>query len=225
MKIDAAALQLLILATPGLIWALFESSLRNQAKVQQFLFTVKVLVYGLISFALLGVIYSKFGWQFDVLNFSNGATFASRLDEILWSVPVAIVLAMISVANQTHGWSTSFLRSVGITDFSGTDDIWEFSLSIHGRQGEYVYVRDFEHDLAYFGYVLAYSDGTEKREILLEDVEVYDLDGALLYKLERIYLSLSCEGARIEFPGDLTEQTDVKRQQKTKPISTNASQG
>lgn len=216
MKIDAAALQLLILATPGLIWALFECSLRNQTKVQQFLFTVKVLVYGLISFTVLGFIYSRLGWQFDVLDFGNSAAFTSRLDEIFWSVPVAVALAVVNVANRTHGWSTSLLRRLRITDFSGTDDIWEFSLVVQGRQGEYVYVRDFDHNLVYFGYVWAYSDGTEKREILLEDVEVYDLDGKHLYKLERIYLSLPCEAARIEFPGKLTEQSNGgKRKQKT----------
>lgn len=210
MKLDAATLQLLILATPGLVWALIDTSVQNRGKVQQFLFTVKVLVAGLVCFAILGGIYSLVGISFDVLDFSESATFSNRLDEIGWSIPVAIFLAILTIANRTHCWLTGLLRVGNITDYSGTDDIWEFSLGFKGRHGEYVYVRDFDHNLVFFGYVLAYSDNSDVRELLLEDVEIYDLEATHLYNLDRFYVTMPCAGARVEFPSERTEQGSVK---------------
>lgn len=211
MKLDAATLQLLILATPGLVWALIDTSVQNRGKVQQFLFIVKVLVAGLVCFAILGLIYSLAGVKFDVLDFSGSATFSNRLDEIGLSIPIAIVLALLTIANRTHSWLTGLLRAANITDYSGTDDIWEFSLGFKGRHGEYVYVRDFDHNLVFFGYVLAYSDNSDVRELLLEDVEIYDLEAKHLYNLDRLYITMPCAGARVEFPSEKTEQVSVKR--------------
>lgn len=99
---------------------------------------------------------------------------------------------------------------LNITDYSGTDDIWESSLGFKGRQGEYVYVRDFDHNLVCFGYVLAYSDSSDVRELLLDDVQIYDLEATHLYNLERLYLTMPCDDARVEFPSDRTEQVNVE---------------
>jgi hypothetical protein len=73
-------------------------------------------------------------------------------------------------------------------------------MSQSGGQGEYVYVRDYEQSLAYFGYVRAYSDRVDVRELYLEDVEVRDFDGELCYTLKSLYLSQDADSARVEFP-------------------------
>lgn len=184
---------------------MLETSLTSQRKFEQFLFTVKALVYGLISFTVLGLIYRLLGVQFDVLDFSDGSRFLDRLDEIAWSVPVALLLGALSTANKTHRWVVRFLRWTHITDFSGTDDIWEFVQGMRGQIGEYVYVRDFENNLVYRGHVMAYSDDSEERELLLDDVSVFNLESEFMFNLDRIYLSFPKASARLEFPGEAME--------------------
>lgn len=203
MNLDVATLQLLILAIPGILWAMLESSLRGPTKSDQFVLALKILVYGLIAFSLAGVVYRTFNWRFDTFNFDKSLPFSDKVDEIIISIPIAILLAMASIANRTHCWTTGLLRYLKITNYSGTDDIWEYSLSLNGLNGEYVYVRDIPNDLVYFGYVEAYSDRNDLRELLLEDVAVYDSRSEPLYTLDRIYLSMDKECARIEFPSEI----------------------
>lgn len=219
MNLDIATFQLLILATPGIIWALFEDSLSRDKTKPQFLFFVRSLVYGLIAFSILWLIYNARGIKFDVLNFNRSSTFSSKIDEIAWSVPIALVLAIMSIANSNHGWTTRILRALKITDFTGTDDIWEYALGKSGQSGEYVYIRNFVDKLVYFGLVKAYSDRPDIREILLEDVSVYDLKSDLLFELDRIYITLECKSARIEFPCSLKENANARRSRKAKPIA------
>ena len=219
MKLDVTTIQLLILATPGLIWALLESSFRHHNKFQQFIFTIKALVYGLICFTILGLIYKLNSLRFHVLDFAPSVNFPEKLDEIGWSIVIAVGLAIMSIANRNYGWFVKFLRNLGATDYTGTDDIWEYALGLADGTGEYVYIRDFENELVYRGLLAAYSEGSEAREILLEDVDVYDLDSKFMFDLDRIYLTFAHGSERIEFPVRRSVKNDQPERQRHKAPS------
>lgn len=67
--------------------------------------------------------------------------------------------------------------------------------------GEWIIVRDKENNLAYFGSVRSYSEANDKREILLEEVDVYTSDTWIkLYSSEGVLLELSDKQFSIELP-------------------------
>ena len=60
-------------------------------------------------------------------------------------------------------------------------------------------VRDFETDLAYEGWVNAWSDTYEVNELLLRDVKVYKSSTAeLLYEVDSVYLTRAKDRLTIE---------------------------
>ena len=53
----------------------------------------------------------------------------------------------------------------------------------------WVYVRDNRTNLVYHGYIKKYSDSGQEREMLMEDVSVYNENSKHLYDLEQVYFS------------------------------------
>ena len=88
----------------------------------------------------------------------------------------------------------------------GDEDIWDFFHDIPDI--EWVFVRDHSFNLNYYGWIQAYSDPNEPRELLLRDVKIYDsLTGDCLGELDAIYLSRKNHTITIEvklpdFPKD-----------------------
>ena len=56
-------------------------------------------------------------------------------------------------------------------------------------RNDIVVVRDKVTTNTYYGRVVAFSDNSEIRELILEDVYVYDQEGDRLYHTESVYLS------------------------------------
>jgi len=92
-------------------------------------------------------------------------------------------------------------------------------LSLDETNGGWVYVRDGKTDLTYYGYISAFSDSHQERELLLSDVDVYgtnDLnDMELYYSVDYLYIARNRDDLTIEIPATLeetpttSEQTDV----------------
>jgi hypothetical protein len=73
---------------------------------------------------------------------------------------------------------------------------------------DWVIVRDHKVDLVYYAKISLFSDSGEKRELTLEDVEVYDTSWKLQYHTEKLYI------CRDDF--DLSIELDVESQRKAK---------
>jgi hypothetical protein len=63
----------------------------------------------------------------------------------------------------------------------------------------WVFVRDIENDLVYYGYIRAYSESREDRELILKEVEVYsNSTGEWKYAIPMMYLSREAHKLSIE---------------------------
>ncbi|MGB7372326.1 hypothetical protein [Erythrobacter sp.] len=201
MDVSFASIQIAILALPGILWAGLDSSTSHSAKTTGLRFWLKVFVFGLFSYAVLALFYRWLGFDFDAFQFDteNQSNFADKADEVIWAVPLSLVLACLWIAAKTHGIIPRFLRWVRISDASGCDDIWEYSLSKQSPVGNWVHVRDFQNKAIYEGWVKAYSDGTDVRELLLGHVSVYGFDGEKAYDQHALYLSRPTDNMNLEF--------------------------
>jgi hypothetical protein len=68
-------------------------------------------------------------------------------------------------------------------------------------------VRDHGHALAYYGFARYYSDSDKERELVLEEVDVYNNDtGEKLYEMKAVYLSLNKGDVSVQIPVTTTKK-------------------
>ena len=116
------------------------------------------------------------------------------------SVPIAFVLAILWLYFHNHkilGW---FLQKIQATKKFGDEDVWDFVFNSSMEEVEYIHIRDFKKELVYAGWVRAFSETDELRELFLQNVVLYNFKGQELYKVPKIYLARSPEDITIEFP-------------------------
>ena len=104
----------------------------------------------------------------------------------------------------THKSLQRLFRRFKITNYSGESELWEyfFDAQLHGTEAEcWVLVRDHRCGLAYLGWVRAFSDPEQKRELILQDVDVYTNDTAVYcYSAPLMYLARQRDDMTIEIP-------------------------
>jgi hypothetical protein len=65
---------------------------------------------------------------------------------------------------------------------------------------KYAHVRDYANEVIYAGYVVAYSERMDLRELALVDVCVYNSAAEHLYAVPRLYLARPISDITLEFP-------------------------
>jgi len=91
-------------------------------------------------------------------------------------------------------------RKIGATHRFGDEDVWEY---FHNSPdtGSWLYVRDHKEELVYYGWLEAYSESGDERELLLSDVEVYrDETDEPLDAVPLLYVSCDAYDFTIEIP-------------------------
>lgn len=201
MEISSATIQLVLLFIPGLFWAMLDAAHRPESQSGQFIYTLRVFVFGVISYAVVGCMYRVLDEPFDVMAFShNGWEFSDAIDEIFWAVLTSLLFAIIWIAGRTHKIITRALNKIGVTNHIADQDIWEFIFNSDTPKIKYAHVRDYENDLIYAGYIQAYSERMDLRELAMYEVEVYTGDAEMLYEAPYLYISRPINGVTLEFP-------------------------
>ena len=184
---------------------------RPPKQTQQFIYLVRTFLFGVISYAVVGLVYSRTGRTFDLLDLSAKQwKFASSLDELGWALVVALALSIVWVAVRTHKLVTRALNYLGISNYIADQDIWEFMFNSDTPRIKFAHVRDYKNELVYAGYVRAYSQSTDVRELAMYDVVVYDDKGTELYAAPYVYLSRAPSSITLEFPVAETENEQGK---------------
>lgn len=201
MEFSLATVQIALIFIPGLFWTMLDAAHRPTTQNGQFIYTLRVFVFGVISYAFLGLIYQGLGREFDILSFADpNWSFAKIGDEVLWAVAISIVLSVAWIAGRTHKIVTRFLNKIGASNHIADQDIWEFVFNSDDPKIKFAHVRDYENEVIYAGYVRAYSDRLDLRELAMTDVQVFDGDGVEIYSTPRLYLARPNNGITLEFP-------------------------
>ncbi|AYV55421.1 hypothetical protein EFP84_07785 [Leptospira kmetyi] len=219
MDISDLALRLIIVLIPGFLTTLIFRYLSTHKDYSNFYFIVLSSVFGLFNYLFL-----EFGYQIWFLFrnlyfwFMNKEPIPeSRLFVSLWKslmdrsfkvetseIVFASLIALGAALFYTWIYQKKIILRFAnvrlrLTNKSGDDDIWSHYLN--SKDVTWVWIRDFNHSLTYFGVIRAFSDSGTKRELLLSDVSVYALGGKKeLYSLNSAYLSLMDGMYSIEQP-------------------------
>jgi hypothetical protein len=204
MKIDLLIMQLAIIFLPGLIWARLDARFALTAKPSDTEFVIRAFVFGLASYAVTFGLYSLFGWTFTVADLGDAGTHtivnAAIAKEIVSALVVGLVLSIIWIYAATYKWLTRFLQIIGATRTYGDEDVWDCTFNSPRPEVEYVNFRDFDNKVIYSGYVNTFSETEKLRELVLRDVQVFNIDGVLQFEMPLLYIARKPENIHIEFP-------------------------
>ena len=210
--------KLIFLILPGLIGIAFFRALRGRRNRQNWELFVHVITLAFVSYFLIGFLYRILGISPDGLKSSAASiapiqaifeAFISKSEPLDWGVIVwtsmtaCLIVVLLSFID-THKWLQRPFRRFGITNYSGESELWEyfFNARPHGTEAKcWVLVRDHRTGLAYLGWVRAFSDPERKRELILQEVEVYTNDTATYcYSTPVMYFARQRDDLTIEIP-------------------------
>ena len=204
MGIDIVLVQLAIVFLPGLIWAQIDARYAAKEKAGQVQFIIRAFLFGMFSYLVVFIGYGLFRQSFSVLDIDaarqTGILLGHFADEILISIPVTLVLAVLWVYAATYKLLHRLLLWMRATKKYGDEDVWDYTFNSPGEEVEYVHVRDFDRGTTYAGWVRAFSATGRQRELLLRDVIVYDKDRGSSVPVPLLYLARDGESIHIEFP-------------------------
>ncbi len=196
--------QVAVLFLPGLIWASIDAKYVAKREVPQFQLLLNAFLFGVFTYTVLYLLMRQYGFTtslpaiFDET--SEKLQIGKAIDEIVWAVLLSVVLAVCWVYLGTYKIINRFLQRISATKKFGDEDVWDFVFNSNDAAVEYVNVRDFAKKIVYSGWVKAFSDRAELRELVLRDVQVYDFESKLLFDMPLIYVARKKDDIDIEFP-------------------------
>lgn len=210
--------QLAFVFLPGLIWAQLDVRYAQKAKPSQAEFLIRAFIFGLMTYATVYIAYACLEKEFSTLWISQvdpkSLSIGDFVDEVLWSLPVSFLLAIIWIAGSTYKWLTRFLQFIRVTQKYGDEDVWDFTFNSSRAEVEYVHLRDFEKNITYAGWVDSFSETGKLRELLLREVCIYDSEGNEI-EIPLLYLARKVDDIHIEFPYREVEQEQHNAQRST----------
>ncbi|MFV1579156.1 MULTISPECIES: DUF6338 family protein [unclassified Phaeobacter] len=212
---DFALAQLALIFMPGIIWATIDAMYGAGLKPQQTTLLIRAFMFGMATYAVLFLIYLGFGKSFgyqDLVNGPESVNFFELKDEIAWSVPLSFSLAVCWLWIVKFRLLVKLLHKIGATRRYGDEDVWSYTLNSDQANVEYVHFRDLENGFIFAGWVNAYSESEDFREILLASVIVYDEAGNEISRAPFLYLSRPKNNIWMEFPYRAEGYKDVREE-------------
>ena len=219
MGITEAALKILFLLIPGIIALGIIKSLGPKQPRSDLENALQIFMYGVASYALAGVAEGTCIWLINGVHGGYWAVVYDRIHElptlnaqasvnifrILIAIGVATVIAFLVSLARTYGYIHKFLFLVGLTTRQSEVDIWGYTLNSRTIEN-WVVIRHHAHDKIYQGWISAYSEGGDERELLLTSVTVYaqradeSQELVVVDTIPVLYLGMDRKNVTLEFP-------------------------
>ena len=201
MRIDLLFIQLAVVFVPGLIWTQLAATYAMKERPRPAEFVVRAFIFGLLTYMVVYLMYEWLGLDFSEppVGDSQQLLTADFADELLWSSLVAVAFSFVWIYGSTHRWMTRLLNLAGAATTHGKEDVWDLTFSRLRAEVEYVHVRDFERGITYAGWVRAYSETGQQRELLLRDAVIWDKTNNKI-EVPLLYLARDGSDLHIEFP-------------------------
>jgi len=223
MNISVLALKLIILLFPGLIAALIYRRLTVKHKERSdFMFVLIAIVEGITSYLTVQVAYLclifinnlfvKYPLDYKELNtFKNLTnTHSIAYSEVLLASVVAVLIGLITVKLSQNNTLNKLALKFNISNKYGDENL--YSNFLNDNCLTWVNVQDMLTELVYRGAVEAFSESADFKEIVLNNVTVYQyIKGKPykeLYDIPKIYLCLPKDKVIIEKIEEEDEETN-----------------
>lgn len=199
---NTIVLQIAILFFPGLIWERIHSTYVLKDKPEQFDIIRRAFVFSMLSYLITFVCYLAVGHKFSWVSFSGDhIEFNSKVArEIIYATLIAFVTSIAHVAFDSYKVFSNVMRRLRATKRYGTEDVWDYVLSLRDQNLAYVNIRDFEKEIIYSGFIELFSESEKLRELVLSQAIVYAFDGSVLFRSPLVYIARDKDDIDMEFP-------------------------
>lgn len=188
MNLGDLAFRLIIILFPGIISTMLYRRLVIKKKWESIDIGLNALLFGILTYLLLQLIYMTLHkgeliiWQ--RLQDNQSVPYL----EILYASFISVLVALVSsyvVNKQYINKTANFLK---VTTKYGENNLFYNFLS--SNDVSEVHVKDPINNLIYTGYLKYFSEDDDVREIVLEDVDMYEYDTAKhMNNLKSVYLN------------------------------------
>jgi hypothetical protein len=194
------SIRLALLFVPGIVAALLVEQLVPTRDWSTPRLAVYSLVLGLICYLIYALLKAAYlcHWPRSI-NLFRSLTGGTSLDllEIICATAISLLVGIfVSLPLNSH-WINRFGETIRVSDKFGALDVW--ARTFNSTETTWVVVRDLEENLAYDGWVEAFSDTYDVNELFLRDVRVFEGNtSSFLYQLEAVYLTRPKDKLTIE---------------------------
>jgi len=158
---------------------------------------------------------NKYWHQIDFLKIIDDEKPSLNWHEIGCACIISVFLALGCSYLHTYSIITWIFRRLKASKKVADEDVWE--LFFQGNTPDWLYVRDHKLDLIYYGNISYFSDSNTERELIIENVSVYNngSEPLLLYETPKLYLSRDKFDITIELISDQTKkENEITKEQK-----------
>lgn len=192
MEISELTLKLVLLLIPGAIASLIVEQLTIHKDWNSFRFIMSSIVLGCLSYLLLQLIYWFPCIEIEDKTLQFWITLADSdsipYTEILYASCASIIIGLVITLSIQQKWIFKIARKLKVSFKYGDECLYYYFLNT--KDLSEVYVRDFEQDLTFHGFVQAFSESEFERELVLVNVDVYTLSNSnFLYSSPAIFIS------------------------------------
>ena len=200
MSVDTFLIRIVLLVIPGLAgykaFRTLQSTGKSRKQIKDWQDILSIAFLSVLSYGLLFLVYAaiiaiaKWVWNISIsLSITSIDALVSEevslnFFEIVYASILSMLVGLVSGVFYNRKIPFRIARWLHITQHYGDDDVWSYVTN--SDDVEWLFVRDHKVGLVYYGSLSVFSESDEKRELLLEDVDVYDnADGrlALPYRL------------------------------------------
>jgi hypothetical protein len=194
MEISELTLKIILIFIPGAIASLILDQLTIHKDWSSFTFVIHSIILGLITYLFIQLFYLvpfinptgkvlKF-WQ--SINDTKSIPFIEILYASIFSVFLGFGITFIV----QRKWLFKIARWSRISFKYGDECLYYYFLN--AKDLKEVYVRDYDQNLTYHGFIQVFSESDYERELVLTNVDVYRLsDSHHLYNTDAIFISKS----------------------------------
>ncbi|WP_026393988.1 hypothetical protein [Acetobacterium malicum] len=199
MEISQAAIKIIILIIPGLIFFKCYNKITGSKNSNDWESIFMIIFVSIVCYFATSILCSIrdsfYYWQPTLYTATNLKALTDEsinpdFFEIIQASLIGFLLALIISKLDDINWINKIANYFNINFKIGDQDVWtEF---IKNNSHDYLTIRDYKTGYYYTATIEVYSESEAKRELVINDVDVYDSDnGEMLYNVEKMYLSRS----------------------------------
>ncbi|AOT71517.1 hypothetical protein Gferi_19465 [Geosporobacter ferrireducens] len=208
MRMDIAAIRLSLLMLPGIIGLKVYKKLVGRYPHREWEELTEILIFSVFSYSFLNLIISSLGSYVPFVKTRESYDFNNLLNEIftknelnfnlvivIYASGISAILAYIFAFISQKNIINLIGQKLKVTRRDGDIDLWD---KFHNTYNEWVYIRDHKLNLTYFGHIDRFSDLGSKKQLILTQVSVYNIDSEYLYDADVVYLCRDDDDLSIE---------------------------
>ena len=194
---------LAVLFIPGLIWAKIELKYGTMVNRSYRELMINAFLFNGVIYTILFVIYYILNKNIDILQIAKitkQGRYDKLLDEFLWAFLISLVFAYCWLIMNQKRLMLKFLRLAKVSERNRDQDVWTMMHSSKDRKFEFVRILDWNINQFIEGYVIVNSESEETRELLLQEANIFDFKGNLVYSSPLLYIARNKDDLTLDFP-------------------------